>query len=509
VNSARLYTLAALLTAAGIALAAFKILFLDFPLVPDTTVDVWDLEARVSFQATGGPARIDLFVPRDTARHIVLDEHFASRGYGLTTSNPAPNRQVTWSRQFASDNQTLYYSATTRAVHAADSPPEPEPPRTESSGFDGPQLAAAQALLTNARAESADVMTLASAVLRRLGATPPDSDAGLLLVGRTSSRQRLQLAADLLQHAGVAARVAHGVRLSALERKAPLVHWLQVYDRGHWRSFDPVSFEPGLADEYFTWWRGPEPLVRGKGVHHIKAAISVARNKESALAGATSRGRALAPWLMEFSLLGLPLDTQAVYHVLLLVPVGALILVLLRNLVGLKTFGTFMPVLIALAFRETQLVWGIVLFTLLVGLGLSVRFYLDRLKLLLVPRLAAVLTVVVLLMALVSVIAHKLGIERGLSVALFPMVILTMTIERMSIVWDEHGAGEAIQQGAGSLLAAALVYLVMRIPVVSHFVFVFPELLLVVLAALLLLGRYTGYRLTELRRFRVLSGGKH
>jgi hypothetical protein len=31
---------------------------------------------------------------------------------------------------------------------------------------------------------------------------------------------------------------------------------------------------------------------------------------------------------------------------------------------------------------------------------------------------------------------------------------------------------------------------------------VFPELLLIVLAVTLLLGRYTGYRLTELWRFR-------
>ena len=40
----------------------------------------------------------------------------------------------------------------------------------------------------------------------------------------------------------------------------------------------------------------------------------------------------------------------------------------------------------------------------------------------------------------------------------------------------------------------------------QHLVFVFPELLLVVLAATLLLGRYTGYRLTELVRFRALEG---
>jgi hypothetical protein len=214
------------------------------------------------------------------------------------------------------------------------------------------------------------------------------------------------------------------------------------------------------------------------------------------------------PLLVEFSLLSLPIQAQTVYRVLLLVPVGAFFLVLLRNVVGIKTFGTFMPVLIALAFRETQLLWGIVLFSSLVALGLSIRFYLERLKLLLVPRLASVLFVVVLLMSVLSVLTHKLGLERGLSVALFPMVILTMTIERMSIVWEERGANEALQQGLGSLLVAALAYLVMTIDYVEHLGFIFPELLLLLLAGILLLGRYSGYRLLELLRFRALVKGK-
>ena len=59
------------------------------------------------------------------------------------------------------------------------------------------------------------------------------------------------------------------------------------------------------------------------------------------------------PLLLKFSLFNLPLHTQSVYRVLLLIPVGVFVLVLLRNVVGLAMFGTFMPVLIALAFRET------------------------------------------------------------------------------------------------------------------------------------------------------------
>jgi hypothetical protein len=210
--------------------------------------------------------------------------------------------------------------------------------------------------------------------------------------------------------------------------------------------------------------------------------------------------------LIDFSLFALPIQTQAVYGVLLMIPLGAFIIVIMRNVVGIDTFGTFMPVLIALAFRETQLLSGIILFTFLVALGLSIRFLLERLRLLLVPRLSAVLIVVVLLMLITSIMSHRLGLETGLSVALFPMVIIAMTIERMSVLWEERGAGEAMRAGVGSMLVAVLAYLVMGMDWLEHLVFTFPELLLIVLAIVLLLGRYTGYRVSELKRFKALIG---
>ena len=201
----------------------------------------------------------------------------------------------------------------------------------------------------------------------------------------------------------------------------------------------------------------------------------------------------------------MPIETQQNFKILLLVPVGAFIMLILRNLVGIKTFGTFMPVLVALSFNWTGLIPGLILFATIITLGLLVRFYLERLKLLLVPRLTAVLIIVVLLMALVTVVSNKLGINVGLSVALFPMIILTMTIERVSVAWEERGPGFAVKQALGSLFIAALAYLVMGQERLQHLIFVFPELLLVLLAVTLVLGRYSGYRLTELFRFRALA----
>jgi len=165
-------------------------------------------------------------------------------------------------------------------------------------------------------------------------------------------------------------------------------------------------------------------------------------------------------------------------------------------------------VLVALAFRETQVVAGVILFSLVVALGLLFRVFMENLRLLLVPRLASVLIIVVMVMALISVVSNQLGLDMGLSVGLFPMVIITMTIERMSIVWEERGPTEALQQGLGSLVVAALCFKVMEIAVLKHLFFVFPELLLWVLAACLLLGRYSGYRLLELVRFKSLAGSK-
>jgi hypothetical protein len=220
---------------------------------------------------------------------------------------------------------------------------------------------------------------------------------------------------------------------------------------------------------------------------------------------ALETGEPKKSFLLEFSLFSLPIETQSVYQVILLLPVGVFLLVILRNVIGIRTFGTFMPVLIALAFRETQLIWGVFLFSTLIALGLGIRLYLAHLKLLVVPRLAAILMIVIFLMAVFSILTHKLGLERGLSVALFPMVILTMTIERMSIVWEELGAYQTLQQTAWSIVAAVLAYLVMTIRTVEHLVFVFPELLLILLAGTIWLGRYSGFRLLELPRFKSLT----
>jgi hypothetical protein len=498
--------LALVLILVGVSLTFYKVTVLGLPLFSAGQAEVWMVEARLEFEAKGGPAKVQFYVPRSPPGFTVVGEDFISRKYGLATDDNGVNRIAQWAVRRAQGNQVLYYRIQLAPVPGApiksrDGVIPPFPPVPD---YTEPIHLEVMALLDEVRRKSADVVSFTRELLLRFNASAPDKHVETLRKGIEDPVAGVRKVMEILAGARIPSRVVHVLPLADGMRHGTLTPWLEVHNGKEWLAFDPKTGQPGFPANALIWYVGDSyaPAVTVEGGRTPKVEYSVSSHLQDHVLIAQQRAQQINSRLMDFSLFSLPVQTQNVYRILLLIPIGAFLLVVLRNVVGIKTFGTFMPILIGLAFRETDLVWGVTLFILIVALGLLVRFYLEYLKLLLVPRLASVLIMVILLMAVISVLTHKVGLERGLSVALFPMVILTMTIERMSLVWEEHGPGEAMKQGFGSLLVAVLSYLLMTDKLLEHLVFVFPELLLVVLAMTLLLGRYTGYRLTELWRFK-------
>lgn len=506
-KKSRLYLLALLIAAVGLGGFFYKWKVLRFPVQPVAETEVYELQARVEFQPRRGPNKVTLQLPFEPPGFAILGERFVARNYGMTIERAKGAREVQWAIRRASGTQALYYRATVyrdehREAAAPKAPPAPKPGTWEE-----PFATARSALLEQVHGESVDSATFAGALVRRLAATPPSQEAQLLLEGRDTIEQRAELALSLLADRLIAARLAWGLPLAESSSSVVLRPLLQVFDRdtGQWITIADRTGSIGWPDDTMLWSIGPKPVLEVDNNPRALVEFSVQKSLADALETAKQRLEAQDRNFIAYSLLDLPLQAQEVYRILLLVPIGAFIMLILRNLVGIRTFGTFMPVLIALAFNWTGIVAGFVLFATVISLGLLVRFYMERLKLLLVPRLTAVLIVVVLLMALVSVVSNKLGFEVGLNVALFPMIIMTMTIERVSVSWEERGPGYAIRMALGSLVIASLAYLVMKEAHLQHLIFVFPELLLVLFALTLVLGRYSGYRLTELFRFRALA----
>ena len=140
--------------------------------------------------------------------------------------------------------------------------------------------------------------------------------------------------------------------------------------------------------------------------------------------------------------------------------------------------------------------------TVLVGWG--IRHFLERYHLLQVPRVSAMLTLIVIFLLAIIVTASNFGITTTRYVSLFPLVILTFLVERFWTIEAEDSTAASFQTLLGTTVVALAVSLSLGHDAVRTWMFRHPETLGLVLAALFLLGRYTGYRLTELYRFQDL-----
>ena len=272
---------------------------------------------------------------------------------------------------------------------------------------------------------------------------------------------------------------------------------MQVWQTDDWLLFNP---EQGLADKdkpLLLWQTETPGVLEVVGGRNSRVTFSMISQTRSTL----SLAEADRQENFRFSLHNLPIAEQGMFKLIMLLPVGALVVVFMRLIVGMRTSGTFMPILIALAFLQTELLPGLISLLLVVAIGLLIRSLLSALNLLLVARIATLVVVVIGIISIVSIVSYELGLIGGLTITFFPMIILAWTIERMSILWEEEGPREVLIQGGGSLIVAIGAYLLMTQPLIEHLAFNFPELHLCVLAIIMLLGRYTGYRLFELWRF--------
>ena len=493
---------------AGSSLFLYKVRTLGLPLDAAQETEVWTLEAHVSFQrSTAGAVKARLRIPMNPPGFRIVNENFVSRGYGLTVDESPDGREALWAVRRVSGEQSLYYRLSVYADPGRKGTlPTPVFPRVPE--LEEPYFSAMMALASQVREQSADIQTFTATLLHKLNDPTPEENVSLLKAEARTPLQRANLAVTLLAGARIPAEILQGVELGEDKRLAEVRPMLAVHNGKDWIYFDPQTAEMGRPPLLFPWAWGSKSLIDVTGGRGDAVEFSVVRSLHPTMELAQERAVSMGSRVPEFSLLSLPLSTQSVYGVIVMIPLGALLVVLLRNFIGIRTVGTFMPVLIAISFRETQLLGGLAFFTLIIVVGLAIRAYMEHLRLLLVPRLASVLTVVVILMALVSIFSHRMGVDTGLSIALFPMVILTMMIERMSVTWEELGARDAITEGLGTMGTAVLIYLVMGIDLIRHVLFVFPELLLLILAATLLAGRYTGFRLTEYRRFKALAVGQ-
>jgi len=497
----------------------YKVLFLQYPVLSKPVENLWTLELKIKFEGVGKAGTVGHYLPSDDFGQTVLEEDFVSRKLDFFIEKENRNTFVQWrGKRLKGDIQVFYratvqtqpriVNVTTRVIQG-----KKYPPNLDQYLFPKPEMESIQVeiqeFLEGLVGKKGNDLVKIKAIydfltedVKTVPLTKHASLTGPIRSKRATAAEKKKLFIHLSRAGGVPTRTVHGILLEQGIRQKKMLSWAEVFIGGKWVPMDVENRLFGqLPENILILYRGDGPFMASSGVKGLEYSYTVKQERQWTYslfyATATHVGSKVHDW----SLFSLPVETQEVFRVILMIPLGALIVSIFRNVIGINTFGTFMPVLIALAFRNTRLGWGLVLFSAIIVLGLVSRWFMDRLKLLLVPRLSVIVTVLVIILAVGSLVGNQAGIYRILAVALFPMVIMTMTIERLSIVLMERGRREAIKVSLGTLLVAAFGYLAMSIGPIQDFFFTFPEVLFGLIGIQILMGRYTGYRLMEYFRF--------
>jgi hypothetical protein len=360
--------------------------------------------------------------------------------------------------------------------------------------------AAAASLIGESWEASSNRQTFVSQILKAFN--DPENKDARLVYDSLADKSRLQISLELLAMADIPAHMIRGIYLEDDRSRMSASSLLEIYDGERWQVFEPRSGARGLPKNFLVWQRGDTSLLEVEGGVNSRVRFSTLSNNVPTRDVSLQKMGGEKATLLDYSIYSLPIEQQSIFKFILLMPVGALIVIFIRVVVGIRTAGTFMPVLLAIAFIQTSLLSGVLIFLLILAVGLWVRSYLSRLDLLLVSRIASVVVIVVGMMAMISIISYKLGIEQALKITFFPMIVVAWTIEHMSILWEDDGPIEVVIQTTGSLMVASGCYLLMTSRYVEHWMFNFPELILALLGLIIMMGHYTGYRVSELIRFR-------
>ena len=189
---------------------------------------------------------------------------------------------------------------------------------------------------------------------------------------------------------------------------------------------------------------------------------------------------------------------------LLMVPIIVTIIAFTRQIIGIRAFGIYTPLITAFAFLGTGLKYGIGLFIIVLIAGTIMRFLVKKLRLLYLPRIAIVLTIVGLSVLLSFAIMSAFGQNEFLNISIFPILIMIVLVEKFVGAQTSKSLQTAIMLSLETLILSLISYFILNWEGLKQIILKYPWLILATIIINIILGRWTGLRIIELWRFRAV-----
>lgn len=507
------------------SVTAYKLYVLDYPLAGLIPAPSYSVEVSMQVDGHGEDINIHTYLPKTDSRQSIEHEQNSSGLFTSEIKSDPLNREAFWKAENVRGQQGVLYAYSVHARHLRFNIPE------DLTIPDAYPAALAPYLVAEPGIQKDD--PLIEATLRRIvpSEKPTVRDAvtrihrylqdnlanrnfsgytdalTALKLGEASCNGKSRLFAALARKLNLPARLVGGLIMQQGSKRTTH-QWVEIYIGGHWVPFDTINNHfAEIPANYLTLYYGDLVLfkhtanVNFKYVFNITKQLVPQRDAQAALSQSRLN---FTNFYSFFERIGI---SQNLLKILLMLPLGALVTVVFRNVVGLETFGTFLPALIASAARDTGLLWGIVGFLSIILVSALVRRALDWLQLLHSPKMAIMLTTVVIVMMAITVGGVQLGLFQLAHMTLFPIAILAITAERVALMEAEQGTFKVARITFMTLIVIAACYAVMESLFMQSLILAFPELLLVVIALNLWLGKWIGIRVLEFVRFRRLILG--
>lgn len=189
---------------------------------------------------------------------------------------------------------------------------------------------------------------------------------------------------------------------------------------------------------------------------------------------------------------------------ILMLPIIATVVAFARQFLGIKTFGIYTPTIITLSFVATGLKYGLALFVVILILATLMRFILNKFRLLYLPRMAILLTILALAILTMFVLEAKFGRTGIISLSIFPILILIILSEKFIAAQIEKGGWQTILLSFETILVSVVCYYLITWPWFKTLILGYPEIVFLTFFINILLGKWVGLRLSEYLRFKEL-----
>lgn len=485
---------------------SYKMKHFGFSINPSSNIDVWIMEGKISYETTGEPIKLSLTAPSDK---MILGDSYTAEGYRIKEEKFDNKKIINFTKNDTKKDkeETIYYKILLLGnVKNNNAIKHGEPNDVEKPYFDESQMESAKKIVEFAKSMQNNNDFVTNLILV-LNGKPVVPEVKTFIPLKLDQKLLFDTIKSLLALEDIPVSMIQGVKLveGKTLQKPDLL--LEAYIDGKWNVYNLETGAVGIPDDFLVFQHGGDSLLDVEGGRNSKILFSVLKNKYNALFFSKYKAEfTSSEESFKYSMYNLPIREQNILKFMAVFPLAILAIVVLRNIVGVKTLGTFTPILIAMSFVETGFLYGIIAFVLLITVGLLIRKLFSKMNLLLVPRISAVVILVIFLTQITTVISYNMDIKIGLSLVFFPLIITAWIIERSIILIEESGEKEAIKQNVYTLLAAAFTYFVISSGNIRYTMYVFNELNVCILFLVMLIGTYTGYRLTELIRFKCLAG---